>query len=147
MTATSKIRELLNSTTGIPPAFTKDSPVGTTVAGVITGLDTQQQTDMESGKPLTDRNGRPVEMIVITLATDLGDDLDDDGDRRLFVRGRMRRALAKAVGESGADELVIGGGIEVTYLGDGKPANADFAPPKLYKVIYHPPSSNATGAA
>ncbi|QFG08456.1 hypothetical protein SEA_GUANICA15_70 [Mycobacterium phage Guanica15] len=122
---------------------------GDTVGGPIAVEPEQrQQTDYKTGEGLTWKDGSPRMQLVVTVQTDLRDPEveDDDGKRRLFVKGEMRKAVQKAVIAAGARGLDVGGELYVTYTGDGeKKGNLD--PPKLYSATYTKPAPGAAPAA
>lgn len=130
------------------PASAKFPNVGDAVEGTIkTEPTVEQQRDIETGELLTWQDGNPRQQLVITIQTDQRDpgDEDDDGVRRLFVKGNMRKALQEAVIKAGRKQLDIGGKIAVAYTGDGEKKNKAYSAPKLYKAVYVPP--NGTEAA
>ncbi|UVD40925.1 hypothetical protein [Mycobacterium phage Kashi_VT1] len=132
---------------GVPSG--KFGSPGDTVGGVIAVEPEQrQQTDYKTGDLLTWKDGSPRMQLVVTVQTDLRDPEieDDDGKRRLFVKGEMRKAVQKAVIAAGARGLDVGGELHVTYTGDGdKKGNLD--PPKLYSATYKKPAPGAAAPA
>ena len=117
---------------------------GTTVTGTICEPPrVEQQRDYSTGEPMYWRDGTPRMQLVVTLQTDERDPEypDDDGRRRLYVRGRMKTAIRQAVKTSGATGLDVGGTLTITYTGDGTPTNPRFQPPKEYNATYRPPAS------
>src|SRR5262245_33197979 len=87
-------------------AFPFDN-IGDSVEGRIVAADLRQQTSIE-GQKLTWDNGDPRMQLVITLATKLHDNDDDDGQRTVYAKGgrfdtqtgegtSMRDAIADAV--------------------------------------------------
>lgn len=134
---------------GIPSAKF-DSP-GATVAGHVTepAPEVRQQTDFRSGAPLTWDKGDPKLQLVVTLQTTQQDNPDDDGRRRIYVRGSkkpesqsMHAAIAAAVQTAGAKGLEVGGWLQVTYTGDGE-ANGNLNAPKKYTAEYKKPDTTA----
>lgn len=126
---------------GAPAA--KFPTIGTTVAGTITQQpEVQQIRDFSTGEPLYWPDGKPKMQLVVTLATDQRDPQtpDDDGRRRLYVKGLMRTAIRDAVRKAGARGLEVGGRLEVTYVADGE-RKGNLNPPKLYKAAYTPPQA------
>ena len=120
------------------PKAVKFANVGDTVSGTIIKEPTvEQQRDIDSGKPRTYDDGNPMLQMVVTLQTDLRDDAEDDGVRRLFVRSGLRTAVQKAVQDAGVDSLDVGGELnDVTHTGlDGRK--------KLYRATYVPPKPGA----
>ncbi|ARQ95507.1 hypothetical protein I5G81_gp68 [Mycobacterium phage Shandong1] len=131
------------------PASAKFKTYGDTVGGVITVEPEQrQQTDLNTNEPLTWKDGSPRMQLVVTVQTDLNDPEieDDDGLRRLFVKGEMRKAVQKAVIAAGAKGLDVGGELHVTYVGDGE-KKGNLTPPKLYTAKYTKPAAGAAPAA
>ncbi|QNJ58285.1 hypothetical protein SEA_ELLIE_61 [Mycobacterium phage Ellie] len=132
------------------PASAKFKSHGDTVGGVITVEPEQrQQTDLNTNEPLVWKDGSPRMQLVVTVQTDLNDPEveDDDGLRRLFVKGEMRKAVQKAVIAAGARGLDVGGELNVTYVGDGE-KKGNLTPPKLYSATYAKPANpNAAAPA
>lgn len=122
---------------------------GTTVTGTICEPPrVEQQRDYSTGEPMYWRDGSPRMQLVVTLQTDERDPEypDDDGRRRLYVRGRMKTAIRQAVKTSGATGLDVGGTLTITYTGDGTPTNPRFQPPKEYSAVYKPPTGGGETA-
>jgi hypothetical protein len=131
---------------GIPSAKFKN--FGDQVAGTIDDDPiATQQTDIDTGTPLTWNNGDPRMQVVVTLATDLRDDSEDDGLRKVYIKGKsMTAAVRDAVRKAGAKGLERGGQLTVTYTGDGVAERRGLNPPKLYSASYAPPSQAAVNA-
>ncbi|ASR85267.1 hypothetical protein I5H06_gp37 [Mycobacterium phage SirPhilip] len=131
------------------PASAKFKSHGDTVGGPIAVEPEQrQQTDLDTNEPLTWKDGSPRMQLVVTVQTDLNDPEvdDDDGLRRLFVKGEMRKAVQKAVIAAGAKGLDVGGELYLTYVGDGE-KKGHLTPPKLYSATYKKPAAGAAPAA
>ncbi|MFD4936313.1 hypothetical protein [Streptomyces virginiae] len=112
---------------------------GTTVTGRITERPTvEQQRDIKDGTPKFWSDGNPMNQLVITVQTDQRDhEIDeDDGRRRLFVKGQLKNAVADAVRAAGARGLEVGGILTVTYTHDGQATQRGFSPPKQYTAQY-----------
>jgi hypothetical protein len=127
-------------------AAAKFPTIGTTITGRIAQTpQARQQTDIETGEPLTFANGDPRMQIVVTLATAERDptDADDDGERALYIKGNMLTAIRDAVRKTGAKGLEVGGTLTITYTADGEKKNRAFNAPKLYAAVYVPPSAAA----
>ncbi|QDN57345.1 hypothetical protein [Streptomyces sp. S1D4-20] len=122
---------------GVPSA--KFPAVGHTVSGRITEKPTvEQQRNYEDDKLKFWDDGKPMMQLVVTLATSERDpeNPEDDGTRRLYVKGYMKNAVASAVRSAGARGLEVGGILTVTYSGDGEKKNAKFNAPKLFTAQY-----------
>lgn len=118
---------------GAPAA--KFPTVGTTVKGKVINAEVTQQTDYATGEVKTWDDGSPRLQIVITVQTDERDpDIpNDEGERRIFVKGQMLQALRSALRAVGARDITPGDTIAVQYTGDGE-AKRGMNPPKLYAV-------------
>lgn len=119
---------------------------GTTVGGRITEKPTvEQQRDIKTGEKKFWNDGNPMMQLVVTVQTDLRDpEIDeDDGRRRLFVKGQMKQAIADAVRTTGARGLEIGGTLTVTYTHDGQVTQRGFSAPKQYRAEYVAAATNA----
>lgn len=114
---------------------------GTTVSGRITQKPTvEQQRDIKTGDPKFWSDGNPMMQLVVTVQTELRDPTidEDDGRRRLFVKGVMKNAIADAVRNAGARGLEVGGTLAVTYTHDGVAKERGMSPPKQYTATYTP---------
>lgn len=124
---------------GIPSA--KFPTIGTTVTGTVAREpEVQQQTDFDSGKPLHWDDGKPKLQAKVVLATTERDPQipDDDGERAVYVKGQLQKAVAQAVRGAGAKRLEVGGTLSVTYIADGE-RKGKLNPPKVYSAKYEPP--------
>lgn len=114
---------------------------GTVIAGRITQQPTvQQQRDIQTGEKKFWNDGNPMMQLVVTIQTDQRDPSisDDDGQRRLFIKGALQAAVADAVRTAGATGLEVGGHLTVTYTHDGTPKQRGFSAPKQYTATYMP---------
>ena len=102
-----------------PDAFKFNDP-GDTIDGDI--IDTALIEDQYNV------GGKPV--LVLTIAS-------NDGERKLFVRGQMSRAVGEAVKSAGADDISEGATVRVTFTGT-KDLNGGHTM-KLYEAEYVPP--------
>lgn len=145
---------------GVPGAFSKDDPIGTTVAGIITERpEVKQQTDIGTGKPDTWDNGDPKLQLVVTIQADgvpVTD--DDDGRRRFYVAGSkkagsqsMHDAVASAVRAAKARGLDVGGHLAIRFVGTEPSSTRGFSDRKLWAAQYKAPDASAaffgTGSA
>ncbi|MFD9905605.1 hypothetical protein [Streptomyces sp. NPDC059063] len=122
---------------------------GTTVGGRITTPPTvEQQRDIQSGEKKFWGNGDPMMQLVVTVDTGQRDPSieDDEGKRRIFVKGQMKNAVADAVRASGAPGLEVGGRLTVTYSHDGEQKQRGFSAPKQYTAQYIPAAQAALNA-
>lgn len=146
----------MTTTTPDPNAFlmgggaksAKFTNPGDKVDGIITATEVTQQTDFKTGAPKNWDDGKPMMQLVITLQTEDREDPDDDGIRRLFCKGSVKRpttlgAVRTAVTEAGVKELAVGGRLQVVYTGDGEKSNPAMNAPKEYKAKYDPPAEGS----
>src|SRR5690606_14237250 len=87
----------------------------------------------------------PMMQLVVTLQTGERDPgiVDDDGRRRVYVRGQLKRAVQRAVKTAAAPGLAVGGQLTVTYARDGQPTNPPLNPPNGSPVMYARPAPGA----
>lgn len=114
---------------------------GTVVTGRITQKPTvEQQRDIKTGDNKFWSDGNPMMQLVVTVQTELRDPSidEDDGRRRLFVKGVMKNAIADAVRNAGARGLEVGGTLAVTYTHDGVAKQMGMSAPKQYTATYTP---------
>lgn len=90
---------------GAKSAFRRETPIGTTVTGIIKEIEVRQATEYETGKPLTFPSGDPKEQIVVTIQAEglEPDDPDDDLVRAVYIKGwgQQRRAFQEAAKRDG----------------------------------------------
>ena len=111
--------------------------IGASVTGYIIDAEIRAQTDFKTGAVLTWDDGNPRKQLVITLQTDLQEDDEDDGIRKLYAKGKMLAAIRNAAGQPG---LQRGGKLRVKYVANGE-ARRGFNPPKLYEAQYRAPEA------
>ncbi|WP_020116768.1 hypothetical protein [Streptomyces canus] len=129
---------------GAPTA--KFPTAGTTVSGRITEKPkVEQQRDIKDQSLKFWSDGNPMLQLVVTVQTEERDPAieEDDGRRRIFVKGQMKNVIADAVTQSGARGLEIGGTLTVKYTHDGQSKGAGMSPPKQYIAQYVPAATNA----
>ncbi|MEO3851726.1 hypothetical protein ABGB09_29560 [Streptomyces sp. B8F3] len=125
-------------------ASAKFPTIGAAVSGRITERPVvEQQRDFTTGELKFWDDGKPMQQLVVTLATAERDPAnpEDDGTRRLYVKGQMKNAVAQAVRTAGARGLEVGGVLSVTYARDGQKTNPRFNAPKNYEAQYTPAAS------
>ncbi|MGI5443359.1 hypothetical protein ACQEV4_40295 [Streptomyces shenzhenensis] len=112
---------------------------GTTVGGQITEPPTlEQQRDIKTGEKKFWKDGDPMMQLVVTVQTDQRDSSieDDDGRRRIFIKGQMKNAVADAVRTAGSKGLEIGGTLWVRFTHELPPTGVGMSPPKQYEAKY-----------
>jgi hypothetical protein len=114
---------------------------GTTVKGTIESIVASQQTDIATGQVKSWPDGNPMMQLVVTLSTDERDPeiADDDGQRRLYIKGQMLSAFKEALRLARA-KPEVGGTLAVQYKEDGEQKNPAWSPPKLYVAQYKAPA-------
>jgi hypothetical protein len=134
---------------GSKSAFGKNDPVGYTVTGVIQSTEVRQQTDLD-GNLLTWDNGDPRMQLVVTLATDLRDDPEDDGVRAVYVKGSkspgsksVHDAVRAAVQRAGAKGLEVGGTLTISFVGTEPAKTRGYSDRKLWEAQYAVPDRAA----
>lgn len=138
---------------GAPALSWKGVQPGTVYKGKILNQIVEDQTD-DDGNVKTFKSGDPMKQLVLTIQTELrnGEGMsqmakermknlsDDDGQRRLYVKGYMTKAVKDAVLAAGERGTKPGGFIAVKYTGDGEATSAMRQAPKLYTAKYEAPS-------
>jgi hypothetical protein len=131
---------------GGPKALAFATP-GTSHTGTVVGDPKESQQMSPDGELKTWRDGNPMMQLVVTIDTGKQEDEEDDGLRRLFIKGQLRKAFQTALSEAGAEELLPGGNVTVTYTHDGERSNPAYSPPKQYAVVYVPPKASSTNGS
>jgi hypothetical protein len=127
---------------GVPSA--KFDTIGTVVSGTITtDPDVRQQTALD-GTPLVWDNGEPRREVVVTIDTGHTDPSipNDDGARRLYIKGNLLAAVRQAIRDAGAPGLAVGGRLDVKFTGEEPPRQRGWNPTKLYAARYVPPAAS-----
>lgn len=102
-----------------------------------------QQTDFDTGEPLFWPDGRPKNQVIVSGTVTKGlEGPDDDGSRRLYIKGYMQNAVSAALKAAGTRLPEPGGVLTVTYTQDGQ-AQGRRQPPKLYTASYTSPAESA----
>lgn len=134
------IKALSFSTESIPGSKDYISlPLGTEYTLVTTeSLQKRQATDFNSGDPKHYDDGKPIFDLIATGQTEYADptDEEDDGKRRLYFTGSMRRALQDELRAKKISRFGIGTRITVKLTGF-KP-NPKGKPTKLFDVTVVP---------
>lgn len=141
------IADLLANAGGTPSAFTKDSPIGTTVQGQIVDAQVRQTRNYETGDPEYWSDGNPKVQVAIILQTNLRDPMtpDDDGRRGVYVKwwGDSRTALAAAIKAAGDTDIRVGGLFMAKYVGEKPNDNPRLNATKIYQYAYQMPAQTA----
>jgi hypothetical protein len=120
--------------------------IGDTVTGVVLAApEPRRQTDPETGEPKTFKNGQPMIMWAVRIATDLRDPQDpyDDGERMIYLKWKSQDAVKNAVRASGARGIEAGGILTLTLSGFGPKTKSAWNPPKEWTARYVPPTQDA----
>ena len=109
------------------------------VWGVIMGYAVRQQTEYQTRKPMFWPDGNPMNELVVTLLTDDRVDDEDDGLRKVYVKGQMQQAVQKAVIAAGETGLSEGGRLLVQFVSTAVPRQRGMNGAKQYFAKYEPP--------
>ena len=107
--------------------------------GVIVHSEVRQQSKFETGELLFFDDGMPRMQVIITLQTEEHLDDDDDGLRKLYVRGQMIKAVQAAVLKTGQRGIATGGKLLVRYMSDAEPKRKGMSGAKQYFAKYEAP--------
>jgi hypothetical protein len=132
---------------GAKSAFKRETPVGTSVSGIIMDIAVRQATEYGTGNPLTFPSGDAKEQILVTIRAE-GielEDAEDDGVRTVYIKGwgQQRRAFQEAAKRDGKPG--VGDRFTATFTGLGENKQGGF-PPKEFEYRIQPMQSDAWGA-
>lgn len=111
--------------------------IGDSITGVIDSMQVVQQTDRQTGVPMTWNDGSPRNQLLVVLYTNERVDEEDEGARRVYIRGQMKNAVQAAVRAAGRSGLGIGDTLSIQYYANGEPSPG-YDAPKLYRATYEP---------
>jgi hypothetical protein len=126
----------------VPSISFKDAKVGDAYTGVITDLETAQVRNYETGDPEFWEDGNPKLQIVVTLATEYGDGVEDDGERKVYLFGQKLQAAKAAMKEANVTKLEKGFAFTITFAGEKPSSNKKYNNVKLYGITIVPSKSN-----
>jgi len=112
--------------------------IGAGVTGTIVAVDTSEQRDLD-GNIKTFQNGDVRRQVILTLQTTTKESADDDGRRRLFVKGSMVKTFREAIAKAKVPGPRHGGKVTMVYSADGEVKGRGLNPPKLFTVEYQAP--------
>lgn len=124
----------------------KFDKIGAAVVGfIMRPPEIQAQRDINTGEPKFWKDGKPMLQVKVVLMTEERDaeDAEDTGERAIYVKGEMQRAVSKAIRAAGANGLEVGGKLMVRYVADGPQPNPRMNPPKMFEARYKKPEPSA----
>ncbi len=135
---------------GCRAAFVEEDGVGSKVTGVVVAKRKRQQRDYDTNELVFwPDTGKPKMQMLVDLQTELCVDDEDDGLRRLYLKGGdLQQQIRVAVRKVRAKDLELGGTLTVERVGKGVAARtADGKkkkPPWLHRVEYVAPPAVVT---
>lgn len=122
---------------GIKSIKWRDHQIGHTVIGTICEPPKVEQMKKYQSDELDFwPSGDPKMQIIVVLQTELRDDAEDDGRRRLYIEPRMMSAVRDAVKAAGAKGLEVGGRLAIRWVsgtgmgeGNARQFTAEYAAP------------------
>jgi hypothetical protein len=117
--------------------------VGASIQGTVKAAPRErQQTKYGTQEPDFWPNGDPKMQILVDLQTDRREDPNDDGERTLYVASKnMKKAIGEAIRAAQATDIMPGGTLTVTYVGNDPASKNPQNPAKLYQAQYTAPTS------
>lgn len=116
--------------------------IGDSVSGALLDAEVAPVTS-PTGEVQTDANGNAKQQIIYTLQTDERDPEieDDDGQRRVFAKWAIQRAISNCLAEMGLSRqgLQEGGILTITHSGTQPASKRGYNDIKLYEASYSPP--------
>lgn len=124
---------------GIKSIKWRDHQIGHTVIGTICEPPKVEQMKKYQSDELDFwPSGDPKMQIVVVLQTELRDDDEDDGRRRLYIEPRMMACVRDAVKAAGAKGLEVGGRLAIRWIsgtgqgeGNARQFVAEYAAPMV----------------
>lgn len=116
---------------------------GDSITGTILDMEVRDKIDPNTKAVVMNEYGKPKQVLVVTLATDMRDDEieDDDGTRRAFLQGNALFEFKKFLRENKIGKPARGGRFFQQLIGT-KPSN--FASPQnLFTCKYGAPTSES----
>lgn len=133
---TDSVNDFLMGAGGRSAKFEKE---GDKIVGFITHMEIRQQTDAKTQELKFWKDGNPMNQMVVTLQTTDFDSDDDDGLRKVYIKGQMQKAVADAVRKTGERGIAEGGELGVKFVSTAAPAARNLSGAKQYTAIYTPP--------
>jgi hypothetical protein len=124
----------------------KDAKKGAHVVGFISRIpEVRQQSEVTTGDPMFWKDGRPRLQVRVILQTEERDPEDDEdtGERAVYIRSNMQKAVAQAIRSAGERGLEVGARLWIEYVGDEKPTQKGFNGAKLFTAKYTAPEALA----
>jgi len=112
---------------------------GTFRGGLVLSKIISNQTKIGTGEVLRYNDGSPRKQLVVTLRTNERSDANDDGERRLFLKGDMVRAARAAFKPLGAPDVEVGGWLYVAWTDEKAAKTAGYNNQKIYTALYARP--------
>lgn len=134
--------------------------VGARWGGTILSWEMTQQSDLTTGELKFWEDGKPKMQLVLTMqgeptgftwewngrSFDKKELHDDDGVRRLFVKGNMQQALGKAMRDA-RGRVEIGAYAELVRTKDIAPNKKGYSPTQTFKAEWTPANKNTHTAS
>ncbi len=114
--------------------------IGDMVKIKVTGLERQQETDFNTGLPLTYKDGKPRMQFVF-----YGIDQDTQEETRIFSKPKMEKAVVAALEEAGC-KIEVGGILAIKYTEDLPASKDGIHPAKNFVAKYQPPKPASISA-
>jgi len=124
----------------------KFEKIGDVVTGTLVDAEVAPVTD-PMGNVQYDKNNNPKQQVIYTLQTDERDPEieDDDGQRRLFAKWAIQKAISTCLAEAGLAKagLQEGGKLTITFSATQKASQRGYQDIKLYTAAYEPPPARS----
>jgi len=124
----------------------KFDKIGDAVIGTLIDAEVAPVTD-PMGNVQYDKNNNPKQQIIYTLQTDERDPEieDDDGQRRVFAKWAIQKAISTCLAEAGLAKagLQEGGRLTITFSATQKASQRGYQDIKLYTAAYEPPPARS----
>lgn len=114
---------------------------GTPRGGKVIDKKITNQTKMGTNEVIPWPDGSPRKQMELTLQTAERADPQDDGQRRLFIKGDLPRATREAMKPYGKHDIEIGAWFYAAWVDEKPSKQAGYNPQKIFNAVYAPPGA------
>lgn len=114
---------------------------GTPRGGQIIDKKITNQTKLGTNEIIKWENGDPRKQMELTLQTAERADPQDDGRRRMFIKGDLPRATKAAMKPHGVNDVEIGGWFYAAWVSEKPASRPGYNDAKVFNAVYAPPGA------
>lgn len=114
---------------------------GTPRGGKVIDKKITNQTKMGTNEVITWADGSPRKQMELTLQTAEHADPQDDGQRRMFIKGDLPRAAKAAMKPHGKHDIEIGSWFYAAWVDEKPSKQSGWNAQKIFNAVYAPPGA------